>query len=113
MKIVEVQTVRCEEYAEFIGVQVKTDNGLSGLGETCFGPESVEAYVHESVAPRLLGQDPLTIERHAKELPAFYVTHGGTGVSTLRALGRRYCALGLVRQGLQPAPLPIVGGPGT
>jgi galactonate dehydratase len=82
MKIIEIQTVRCEEFAEFIGVLVKTDSGLSGLGETCFGPESVEAYVHESVAPRLLGQDPLTIERHAKELPTFYVTHGGTGVST-------------------------------
>ena len=27
-------------------------------------------------------QDPLTIERHAKDLPSFYVTHGGTGVST-------------------------------
>ena len=82
MKITEVQTVRCEDYAEFIAVVLKTDSGLSGLGETCFGPESVEAYVHESVAPRLLGQDPLTIERHAKDLPAFYVTHGGTGIST-------------------------------
>ena len=38
--------------------------------------------MHESVAPRLLGADPLTIERHAKDLPSFYVTHGGTGVST-------------------------------
>jgi galactonate dehydratase len=82
MKITEVQTVRAEEYAEFLAVILKTDEGLTGLGETCFGPESVEAYVHESVAPRLLGTDPLTIERHAKELPSFYVTHGGTGVST-------------------------------
>lgn len=82
MKIIEVQTVRAEEYAEFLAVLLKTDEGLVGLGETCFGPESVEAYVHESVAPRLLGTDPLTIERHAKELPSFYVTHGGTGVST-------------------------------
>jgi len=77
-----VETIRAEEYPEFIAVLLRTDSGVSGLGETCFGPESVEAYVHESVAPRLLGQDPLTIERHAKELPSFYVTHGGTGVST-------------------------------
>ena len=34
------------------------------------------------MAPRLFGADPLTIERHAKDLPSFYVTHGGTGVST-------------------------------
>ncbi|HTT88023.1 MAG TPA: mandelate racemase/muconate lactonizing enzyme family protein [Acidimicrobiales bacterium] len=82
MKITEVETVRSEEHAEFLGVVLKTDDGVTGLGETCFGPESVEAYIHESVAPRLLGTDPLTIERHAKELPSFYVTHGGTGVST-------------------------------
>jgi L-alanine-DL-glutamate epimerase-like enolase superfamily enzyme len=50
MKIVEVETVRVEEYAEFIAVLVKTDGGLIGLGETCFGPESVEAYIHEAVA---------------------------------------------------------------
>jgi galactonate dehydratase len=82
MKIVEIQTVRAEAFTEFIAVLIKTDSGLTGLGETCFGPESVEAYIHESVAPRLLGQDPLSIERHAKDLPAFYVTHGGTGIST-------------------------------
>jgi galactonate dehydratase len=82
MKIIEVQTVRAEEYAEFLALVLKTDDGVTGLGETCFGPESVEAYIHESVAPRLLGTDPLTIERHAKNLPSFYVTHGGTGVST-------------------------------
>ncbi len=82
MKIVEVKTVRVEEFAEFIAVLLRTDDGLTGLGETCFGPESVEAYIHESVAPRLLGTDPLTIEKHARELPSFYVTHGGTGVST-------------------------------
>jgi galactonate dehydratase len=82
MKIVGITTVRVEEYAEFIAVLVETDAGITGLGETCFGPESVEAYLHEAVAPRLLGQDPLAIERHAKDLPAFYVTHGGTGVST-------------------------------
>lgn len=82
MKIVEVQTVRAEQFAEFLGVLVKTDEGVTGLGETCFGPESVEAYLHESVAPRLLDQDPLTVERHARDLPSFYVTHGATGVST-------------------------------
>jgi galactonate dehydratase len=82
MKITEVQTVRAQEYAEFLAIVLRTDDGLTGLGETCFGPESVEAYIHEAVAPRLLGADPLTIERHAKELPSFYVTHGGTGVST-------------------------------
>lgn len=82
MKIVAVETIRVEAYPEFTALRVHTDEGVTGLGETCFGPEAVEAYVHESVAGRLIGTDPLAIERHAKELPSFYVTHGGTGVST-------------------------------
>lgn len=82
MKISAIETVRVDAFPEFTGLLVHTDQGITGLGETCFGPEAVEAYVHESVAGRLIGKDPLTIERHAKDLPAFYVTHGGTGVST-------------------------------
>ncbi len=82
MKIVAVETVRVDAFAEFTAVRIHTDEGVVGLGETCFGPAAVEAYVHESVAGRLLGKDPLAIERHAKDLPAFYVTHGATGVST-------------------------------
>jgi L-alanine-DL-glutamate epimerase-like enolase superfamily enzyme len=82
MKIVAVETIRVEAFPEFTALRIHTDEGVTGLGETCFGPEAVEAYVHEAVAGRLIGTDPLTIERHAKELPAFYVTHGGTGVST-------------------------------
>jgi galactonate dehydratase len=82
MKITAIETVRVDQFQEFTGLLVHTDEGVTGLGETCFGPEAVEAYVHESVAGRLIGKDPLAIERHAKDLPGFYVTHGGTGVST-------------------------------
>lgn len=82
MRIVAVETLRIEEFSEFLAVRIHTDEGVVGLGETCFGPEAVEAYIHESVGGRLIGQDPLAIERHAKDLPGFYVTHGGTGVST-------------------------------
>jgi L-alanine-DL-glutamate epimerase-like enolase superfamily enzyme len=82
MRITAIETVRADDFPEFTALRVHTDEGVSGLGETCFGPEAVEAYVHESVAGRLIGTDPLDIERHAKNLPAFYVTHGGTGVST-------------------------------
>ena len=33
--------------------------GPVGLGETFFGAEAVEAYLHETAAPHLLGKDPL------------------------------------------------------
>jgi L-alanine-DL-glutamate epimerase-like enolase superfamily enzyme len=49
-------------------VRVLTDEGLHGLGETFFMPLTVEAYLHEVVAPKLLGRDPLAIDRIAKDL---------------------------------------------
>lgn len=49
-------------------VQVDTDEGLVSLGETFPGPQAVSAYIHESVAPYLLGHDPLPIDRHARAL---------------------------------------------
>lgn len=81
MKITGVQTLYLEN-EDLCYVRVRTDEGVTGLGETCFGPQAVAAYLHESVAPRLIGQDPLQIERHARDLPRFYIGHGGTGVST-------------------------------
>jgi galactonate dehydratase len=81
VKITGIETLRIE-HEDFCYLRVHTDEGISGLGETCFGPQAVEAYVHESVASRLIGQDPLDIPRHARDLPRFYIGHGGTGVST-------------------------------
>ena len=47
-------------------MRVHTDEGLAGLGETFFMARTVEAYVHEFVAPQLLGRDPLAIDRIAR-----------------------------------------------
>lgn len=79
MKITAVRTISLEEYPNLTWVQIETDDGLTGLGETFFGSEAVAAYVHESAAPYLLGKDPLQIERHWKELYGFYLRNGGIG----------------------------------
>jgi L-alanine-DL-glutamate epimerase-like enolase superfamily enzyme len=42
-----------------------------GLGETFWGAQTVEAHIHEYVAPRLLGRDPLAIDRIAKDLVGY------------------------------------------
>jgi L-alanine-DL-glutamate epimerase-like enolase superfamily enzyme len=57
---------------------VHTDDGLIGLGETFFGANTVANYVHETVAPYLLGQDPLRIDRHARQLYG-YLGFNSTG----------------------------------
>ena len=79
MKITAVETILVEEFPNLTWVQVHTDDGLVGLGETFFGAPAVAAQVHNFIAPYLIGKDPLQIERHhAKLLP--YAGRGGSGV---------------------------------
>ena len=68
MKVTAVETIRLGEFPNLIWLRVHTDEGLVGLGETFFGAQAVEAYVHETLAPYLLGKDPLQIDRHARAL---------------------------------------------
>lgn len=68
MKVARIETVESAAYPNLIWVQLHTDDGLVGLGETFFGPAAVAAYIHETAAPYLLGQDPLAIERHHSTL---------------------------------------------
>lgn len=71
MKITGLETVRVAERANLLWVLVHTDEGLTGLGETFFGAETVEAYVHEYIAPRVIGRDPLEIDRLAADLVGY------------------------------------------
>ncbi len=79
MKITALETIRLEEFPNLLWLQVHTDEGLIGLGETFFGPRAVAAYIHESAAPRLLGQDPLLIDRHSRMLLDGYLGFSGSG----------------------------------
>lgn len=78
MKITAIETIRIEEFANLLWLRVHTDEGLVGLGETFFMPKTVEAYVHEVLAPKTLGRDPLAIDRLAKDLTG-YVGFRSTG----------------------------------
>lgn len=51
MKITALETIRIAERPNLIWVQVHTDQGLIGLGETFFGASTVEAHVH-AYAPK-------------------------------------------------------------
>ncbi len=79
MKVTAVETILVEEFPNLTWVQVHTDEGLVGLGETFFGAPAVAAQVHDFIAPYLIGKNPLQIERHhAKLLP--YAGRGGSSV---------------------------------
>jgi L-alanine-DL-glutamate epimerase-like enolase superfamily enzyme len=81
LKIVRVETLRLGEFPNVLWVMVHTDEGLVGLGETFFGARAVEAYVHESAAPYLLGEDPLLIDHHAGALYG-YLGYASSGAET-------------------------------
>jgi galactonate dehydratase len=82
MKITALETLRIEEFGNIIFVLLHTDEGLVGLGETFMGPKAVEAYLHETVAPKILGKDPLQIERINAELAGYYLGWRSAGVET-------------------------------
>ncbi len=71
MKITTLETVRIEERPNLLWVQVHTDEGLVGLGETFFIAQTVETYVHEYIAPRVIGRDPLQIDLLASDLTGY------------------------------------------
>jgi galactonate dehydratase len=79
MKITSLETLRLDEFFNVLWVRVGTDSGLVGLGETFYGAGAVEAHIHETLAQRLLGRDPLQIERLNKEMVNLPLAQSSTG----------------------------------
>ncbi len=71
MKITALETIRIAERPNLLWLHVHTDEGLIGLGETFFGAATVEAHVHEYIAPRVIGRDPLEIDRLAADIVGY------------------------------------------
>lgn len=79
MKMIALETIRLAEFPNICFVQIHTDEGITGLGETYFNAEAVEAWIHETGAAVLLGQNPLTIDKHWKNMVGF-IGSKSTGV---------------------------------
>lgn len=82
MRVTGVQTIRLPEHPQMLWLQVMTSEGITGLGETCLGPSTVEAHIHETVAPYLIGQDPTRIAAHRRGLYDVFVGYEGTSAET-------------------------------
>jgi galactonate dehydratase len=78
MKVTRIETIRLDEFPNLLFTRVGTDEGIVGLGETYYGSRAVESYIHETVAPYLIGQDPLEIDRHVRGLYG-YVGYRSSG----------------------------------
>lgn len=71
MKIAALETIRIAEFPNLLWLKAHTSEGIVGLGETFFFPATVEAYVHEAIAPKLIGRDPRQIDRISKDLVGY------------------------------------------
>ena len=70
MRITAIETIRAEAFANLLWLRIETDTGLVGTGEAFRNAEATEAYIHETLAPYLLGQDPRPIARHRETIRA-------------------------------------------
>ncbi len=82
MKITAIETLRAEEFGNVLWVRVHTDSGHIGLGETFYGAASVEAHIHDTLAGRLLGKNPLHIEALHREMTNLPMAQSSTGAES-------------------------------
>ncbi len=71
MKVTAIETIRVAEFPNLLWVQLQTDEGLVGLGETFYGAAAAEGHIHGTIAPYLLGKDPRNVETHQAHLMGY------------------------------------------
>jgi len=72
-RITGLRTIRITERPNLIWVEVETDEGLIGLGESFRGAQAVEAAIHELATPLVLGQDSRRVEAISRQLLTPYL----------------------------------------
>lgn len=78
MKITALETLRIAEFPNLLWVILETEDGLRGTGESFFSTPATDAYLHETAAPLLIGQDARDREA-IRRLLAPYVGYNGAG----------------------------------
>ncbi|HUN09147.1 MAG TPA: mandelate racemase/muconate lactonizing enzyme family protein [Aggregatilineales bacterium] len=92
MKITAIESLQWAEYPRLMVVRVHTDTGLIGLGETVDKIPGSKGALHGTIAPLVLGQDPLDIEGVWRFVMDNIMYHGYAGAET-RALSALEVAL--------------------
>jgi len=92
VKITQIETIRVKAHPQVIWVQVHTDAGIVGLGESWYAPTVIQAAIHDWFGPLLIGRDPFAIERHWEAM--FRLSdHAGFGGAEMRAISALDMAL--------------------
>src|SRR5512145_2257063 len=92
MKITAIESLQWAEYPRLMVVRIHTDSGIIGLGETVDKIPGSKGALHGTIAPLILGQDPLEIEGLWRFVMDNLMYHGYAGAET-RALSAIEVAL--------------------
>ncbi len=68
MRITAIETVWNRRWSNYVWTRLETDEGPAGLGETFRHPTPIIRYVHDVIAPWLLGQDPGPVNALANDM---------------------------------------------
>jgi L-alanine-DL-glutamate epimerase-like enolase superfamily enzyme len=110
MKITAIESLQWAEYPRLMVVRVHTDSGIIGLGETVDKIAGSKGALHGTLAPLILGQDPLDIEGLWRFVMDNIMYHGFAGAET-RALSAVEVALWDIMGKHYQAPLyHLLGG---
>jgi L-alanine-DL-glutamate epimerase-like enolase superfamily enzyme len=107
-----VRTLRTPERPSLIWVEVETEDGLVGLGETFRGAAVVETAIHEEISPWLIGRDATHIEGISRHLLNPYVGFNSSGAE-VRAASAIDIALWDLAGQRQRVPLYVALGGGA
>lgn len=110
MKITKLETIRVKEFPNVIWVQVHTDGGIVGLGETWYAASTVQSAVHDHFGPLLIGRDAQDIEGLWQTMFR-WSDHAGYGGAEVRALSAIDMALWDIKgQSLKMPIYELLGG---
>src|SRR5437763_16104328 len=87
MKITDIRTAVIAANFPWNLIRVYTDSGLVGLGEAYWGPGVTD--VVEQLKPRLVGEDPLEVDRLWRRMMRLITGQGsiaGTTVAAIRGI---------------------------
>ena len=66
--IEQITTLRNPNYPKIVWVLIKTNDGIEGIGETSYDPDTVESFILGEASDYLLGKNPSQIDLHWEKL---------------------------------------------
>ena len=109
MKIAKVETFVHDDFPNLIHVEITTDSGITGLGESYYFGATIAQFIQSFSGPTIIGLDPLAREDIGRRLTT-YVGHNSSGIE-VRAKSAIDIALWDIAAKIERKPLyALLGG---